>query len=1465
VFELPYREVSGRVKQGTLCWADRWTANTIVMCSDRFPREETAKLFFGVDWTPDKQDGQVRLNLRMLREGQEPRVVFQDNEDQTSRLLTGDDRQLINLVANAESPSSESDVVLDIVIDDDVQASVPLSVGPIAYQVNIQLVAEETEEDAQTEEAEAEEEGEPALPLVVPEQTTQIRAVVEPLTPGTIRWLSVMPETLEINGNSEGEIVEVIPHTRHVDHTNARVLLALFTPERAEGAEGGDEEGSTPTAPSVMAVQQFNLAEHLVYRGRVVDAIGEPIARATISVLTRGGRSIVDTTTNAEGRFELRMPFYQEFDLVLIMDQTRREIRVSAQQAQMLQPHDLGDLLLRIPVALSGTVGHGGANNPVDLRRLQSRLQYLGRLTQADVTAEPINISAAGPINAATVPRLMTTLYKFFTARLGSKLTDLQPAAFALNMLNEHPLFSLAYIRPVNPVGEVPGAVAGLVINTPAEVREVQERLYQLNLLTEAQYLAERVNPAAAAPINIITMLQTVDAIRGFQTSAVFGSLKCLVPDRSCMTLLNDPYQFGKMSISLEGSVGTNGENRPADVLAVQERLLELEIFSQADYNREQVAIPDPATTPHPDPVVETDITGTIAAIRRFRETILGVNAPADGRVDLTDPTLERLNYPLRMDLTGEVGELRDHAEPNRASDVRAIQDRLHLLRILSDAGYNNEKVNPARYLVTDTSTITQTIAAIRTYRRRLFGEDETTESQIVIISPGERPPQISLTAGIGTGQNNHRRDVRPIQDRLYALGFLVQADYDREKVEIDEEETDSGAGQVNDAALNSTIAAIVQIKEHVLRLPAATVIEDWTAHGIIELDDITHKLLNDPLFFGREEICLEGSVGKLGWNHPRDCRAIQDRLQEIGIITQAHYEAERVDPEGHEPIAEAVLIQTIAAIVRFRQEFLNVIAPAVGRIEAFHATLIRMNNPIFSITSQIDLTDSVGTGGSNLPPDVRVVQERLRDIGFLEQTHFRTEAVDPAGGAAVPDANIPQTIAAINAWSSVLMRAHAVAQIVPLGIIIGKLNNLVLPLPENINITSSVGNRVHAVNQESDVRVVQDRLHDLGLLSASDYLQERAPAGGAANINRATIPQTIQAIHYFQRTASGGTDDTVDPGGHTERVLRDPTFSTPTMTNPHTDYRNAGPAMPAFAHAVQQIILAIETHEAGGSTGEVPATLRNGSQTPASFGKAQMIGSTGFETLDNNPGFADFYDLGAAERAVLQGVINNTLARYNAIYNTEVPAAVTEAQLNINTQVYIAANLNNFHADTGLGELDIINMFRTAQLRRQCRDHIDAQAVPPGTAPGDAAAVRRAAAVADIGVFLADPDVAANVAALNMRQGDVRAFLRRAIDAEHRAGFLTRALYYSRYGQIFHNALTDDSGFKLGRFLIRDNYNRVTAAEAAAGAALTAQQRAQITARTHNSGPAGLGGFVAAPGTAVNNYVNRVMVHWVP
>ena len=1449
---MAYRQSSANVKQGTLCFADRWVANTTLMCSDRLPGNQTAKMFIGVDWVPDRQDGQIQLKLRMLREGQELRIVFPDATDHSTYVVSGDEAQLVNLASTSDSPSGEADVALDVMVDDDVKTTVPLSVGQQPYQVRIELIEEDTEEAGHTGEPSAEETEDSALPALVAEQSMRVRAVVEPATAGTIRWLSVMPETLEIVGETQGESVEIKAHLRYVDYPNARTLLALFTPEGAgDQTESEEPQAASPSSPGVMALQQFALAQYLVYRGRIVDSIGVPLNGATVQAQKRGGLSIGQCTADEHGNFELRIPYYRELVIVASQQASRTRRYLKPQRSDMRRPQNLNDIQIRLPVNIGATVGLSGSNNPADLRRVQDRLYYLGRLTNADVTAEAINIASTTAIDAATVPRLMTALQEFYRARFGCLIAELQTGGMALAALNEHPLFPLAHIQLANPVGDVPGAVAGLATNTPAEVRKVQERLFQLQLLTETEYLNERVSTTAPAPIDPLHISVSLAALRRLQTSMALGSLKCVVQERSGWKRLNDPYQLAKTSIRLSGSVGSGGENRPADVRAVQERLLELNLLRQADFDSELVAVPDPATTPHPDPIADSALPLTIAAITRLRETLLGHAASAEGRVDLPDPAVARLNHPPRVDLFGVVGEVSDRPELNRGRDVRALQDRLYLLGFLTETAYNTEKVNPTRHLISDTATLSQTLAAIRTYRRRLLGETPETENEHVVIEDGDQPATITLGGVVGAGQANHYRDVRPLQDRLFALRLLSQADYDREKVEVSEQNAEQG---VSDSALSSTFAAISQFKERVLKLPPAMPDEAWTAHGVVETNDVTCQFLSNPLFFGREPLSLQDSVGKLGWNRATDCRALQDRLYEYKVITQAHYEAERVDSAERELINDSVLTQTMAAITRFKHKFLNTNPQAVGRVEAYSQTYLRMNSPFFTVTSTIDIDGEVGAGAANSAANVRKIQERLRDLGFLSQENYRREAISAVAGP-VADASIPQTISSIDSWSDLILRAPSVFK--PFDISLRKLNNPMLPLPITLNITGAVGNRA-GVNQQANVRRVQDRLLDLGLLSTSEYLQERAPAGGATNINQATIPFTLAAIDWFQHTASGGTDGVIDPGGNTERFLEDPTYATPTTTNPHTDYRSAGPVMPPFPHAVQKIILAIEAHEAGGSSGEVPAILHNGSQTPASLGKAQVIGPTGYDTLNGNPAFAAFYDLGAAELAVLHNIIDQTADYYDDIYTVEVPAVVTEAQLVLNMQAYIPTHLAAFHSTTGLGEDDIENMFRTAQFRRQVRDFIDSQT-------GANESAKRAAAVTNVADLFLDADVAANTTALHIHQSDARAFLRRLIDNEHRAGFITRALLFSPFGQVFRNALTDDSGFKIGRFVIRDNYNRVTSQESATGVALTALQRAQITARIHNSGPSGLAGFVASPATAVNSYVTNVMAHWTP
>lgn len=1180
--------------------------------------------------------------------------------------------------------------------------------------------------------------------------------------------------------------------------------------------------------------------------GRLLDTIGLPVSGTAVVARNRTGAPIARDTSRADGRFELAGTFPNAYDLVV--DPSGKEVRLPQQAPQM---PDLGDLRVRRPVALTGTVGDGGTNAPVDVRRVQDRLHYLGRLTDADVAAEAIDLSSPNPIPSTAIPRLVTAIYACTHAAMGTRQPLIQPNDATLAMLNADPPFPLTQLALNAPVGELQ-TNAAVVMNAPADVRRVQDRLFQCGLLNERDYLATRVNPTTAPnPVPLGQLTATVQAIRQFEADIVGGSLRAIVPTRVNAQLLNDPPWWGRLSLSLGGSVGQDGDNRPSDVRQVQERLHELGLLADGGYLQELIDLPQPDAPPTPIDVAA--IPQTVAAISRFRESRLGVAAPAQGRVDLLDPAVVRLNTPAQINILG-IGEDGAAQVHNRPIDVRAVQERLQLLGLLSNDNFLAERVNPAAVQRVASATIPHTLDAIGMYRTNLsVGQPGDNQPAPRNLLQSDKPTSLTLTGAVGPGQANARPNVRAVQDRLHGLRFLTAADYQHERVDP------AGSGPVAETNLASTFAALSQLRQQVLRVPAATAGQAWTAHAIVRQDDDTHHLLNDPLFFGRRPLDLTSSVGSGGWNIPADVRAVQDRLHELKLLDTATYTTEAVDPQRVGPVGDGTLAGTLGAIRTLQEQFLGAAAPASGRIEAVHPTLAALNNPLGAIRTRIDLSGSVGWNGANAPADVRAVQRRLRDLRFLPAAGYEMEK--QAIGAIEPVSSlvIPRTIAAIERWRYQTQGAPAHTPIEPLDASHRILERPSLPRPGLLAITAAVG-AGQAQNNRADVRLVQARLHQLGLLETSHYLAERAVAAGMGTIAANLIPHTIEAIRHFQRTASGGTDRIIGPNGPTARVMNDPTFSTRAHTNPHTDYEYAGRALPATwnpnaaIHAeIVAIIAAIEAHEAGPSTGEVPAILRNGSQTPASFGKAQLVVATGLSTLGNNEVHAGFY-LEPDHLPGLNRIAERTRTRYDAIFALVPAPGMADAALIQTIQNYTANHLMAFHQETGLGASDITNMFRTAQLRRQVRAHIDAQPGPENN--------RREAAANTVANLMAIPDVVLNATALGLSQNDVRRYVASAIDAEHRNGFITRALFFSNDGQFVKNALTDQSGLTIGRLLIHDTYNAVR--NQPGGAALTAQQRAQITARAHNSGAGGIPGWVANPASAVNNYVNQVMAHWV-
>jgi len=1151
--------------------------------------------------------------------------------------------------------------------------------------------------------------------------------------------------------------------------------------------------------------------------GRVLDPLSQPVADAAIVVFGLNGEELARTTTDAEGRFRAHMAsqILGTIDCIVVVVNAGGVEQHHYIDAPV--PRDLPDFNMRPPIVLQGSVGDGGNNRPIDVRRVQERLQYYGRLTAADVQAEPIDITRTNPIPTANIPRLIAALYGHLRTGFGRRLGSLRPNDPTLAFFNSDPLFPPTQIALNGPVGELPGGNVPPANIRLDDTRRVQDRLAQLGVLKMADRQAEIAIPPGNVAVAAVPL--TVSAIKAFDLVAAGGSLHAVTPGGPTLAALNDPCLYGRPPLVLQDSVGTGGVNRPADVRKVQLRLREMNLLTPADLAAELVPPVDPHAPP-PDPVPEANLARTRTAILALRALI--EPAPV-ALIETVDPALGRLNQPPRISLRSDVGS---GSAANLPSDVRLLQERLNLLRLLADPDFAAEKVNPARVARTDPVSIPRTLAAQQVLTQAL--------------AQGSMP---SLSGEVGAGRPNLPADVRAVQDRLHVLAFLADADYQQERVDP------HAAQPPADAALVHTFAAISALRQRVLSLPAAGA-DPWSAVALVAPGDTTDRLLHDPLRQGRIPLEIRGSVGEGGWNWAPDVKAVQDRLHELKLLSDANYATESAQAVGFLRVAEADLTATVAAIKVLREAFLAEAAPAAARIEPLHPSLRALINPLLvagspacsGLQKTLDLSAAVGPAQLNARDDVAAVQDRLHAMRVLSEQDFVTESQRlPAGRVA--DNLIPATLAAIGVWRGpILGEAAPNRTFVPLDAGIRTLGWPLLPFQAVINLPHSVGRRTGppappnpADNVRAEVRLVQDRLHILGFLSTSDYLAERASANDP--VPDVDIPQTLQAISRFQGAVAGGTDGRVDPRGITRRALQDPTYATPTLLNPHSDDTQSGPAIPGwpFPAALDRIIFAIKRVESQRSTGEVPARLRNGSQTPASFGEIQLIGGTAVTTLAGHAALQAFYDLGAAVVPLTQranAMDAAVIAMFNLVPALAAPPAPVPAMNLAAVVAQFTANQRNFRRDTGLGPEDVVLLARTAFFRRHIFYFHQLLAPPPagGGPPPNLGAI--------LNQMLAHPIAGPNIVALHLESEDVRTYLRDTANlGENRAGFITRSLFYSQFSQLIRNMMTDHGGLQVGRMNVQDEFNAINAVPAAAG--LAPQQIADCVAARHNHGTA--------------------------
>ncbi len=711
---------------------------------------------------------------------------------------------------------------------------------------------------------------------------------------------------------------------------------------------------------------------------------------------------------------------------------------------------------------------------------------------------------------------------------------------------------------------------------------------------------------------------------------------------------------------------------------------------------------------------------------------------------------------------------------------------------------------------------------------------------------------QAPINGTVGLDGNNAPGDIRAVQQRLVELGYLTPQEFVAERPAAQPVQGGQAPAPVDIATIPRTMNAIRRFSQAAFGRPTL----------IITPAQASLTFLNAPLPQPLGRINIAADVGRGGTNNVADVRAVQQRLRAINLLSQAHFQAELVAANAAN-VNENAIQNTIQAIARLHRDLAGSNLWIIRRDSREEEIL---NNPPRFRTQALEFSNSVGQAQHNAPADVRLLQDRLLNLTYLTQAHFDAEAIDPANPAnpaQIPDNQIQQTITALISFQ-VSRGLNGNGQLIP-----GSETHRMLIRPSlptvragNLNATVGVGGGGRAnINQAADVRMVQDRLHELGFLSTTDFLAERADPAAGGNIGVAQLARTIDAIRNFQGLVVGRVDGNIDPGGMSLRILNDPTYGTLTTFNPEANNPQAGIAFGgAGGQALNRIIQAVEQAEAGNRTGEVPAALINAAGVPASFGVGQMIGGTALGVLRNpaNNQLRDQYGLDMATLNTINDRATETRNRYNAIYGLVGAGGVTEANLQALYNAYIAANGAQFHMDTGLFDQDIINMFRIAQIRRR----IIAHPVPHGRQP-DTTVVDLADVNPAVIALLANTHFLASYNALGFNRSSLRAYVRRTASmGENRAGFITKAIFSHPDSQSIRNAMTDASGAAIGRTLIQQNYNDANAV-VPAGQANRDRVVAAVAAILHNRGGNAQNRFNNLAVTLADNYVVRVLGIW--
>lgn len=723
-------------------------------------------------------------------------------------------------------------------------------------------------------------------------------------------------------------------------------------------------------------------------------------------------------------------------------------------------------------------------------------------------------------------------------------------------------------------------------------------------------------------------------------------------------------------------------------------------------------------------------------------------------------------------------------------------------------------------------------------------------DQQPVNQTPGQQPAQQQTTAtppvttnvaiqqSVGAGGANMPADVLQVQNRLVTLGYLSAANFQAEQA------NPATPTAIADTALRQTIVAISKYFQATFGRPGM----------LLQPNQASSTFLNNQPAQALGSVTITGNVGRGATNNAADVRVVQQRLAAIGFLSADNLTAEAVAATATGVVADASLAQTIAAIRSFNTQ---IAGSSLHIIRVGGRELDLLNNPPAFRAGTVSITNSVGTGQQNNPADVTAVQTRLVALGFLTAAQQTAEAPAAGATARVADAALAQTIASLTQFQTA-MGLTANGQVVPGSDTHRQLLNPALHEKSSITLNASVGDA--GGNRPADVRLVQDRLQSIGLLSTGDYMSERVDSTLTTPVNVTTIPLTMAALDNFLRTAVGVTTRLINPGSRELRLLNDPSYGTNTNVNLEANNAAAGFNFVSADAALNRIIAGIETVEAGRFTGEIGAVLTNGAGTAASFGKGQVIGTTALDTLSraNNADLRNHYGLTQNMLTEMTDRSTRTNERYDAIYALVPAGGSAPGALQTAITNYTTTNGQAFVQQTGLGTDDIARMFHTANMRRR---------ILAVNVPRDADSTlfqgTNAQLEAHVTTLMGDNNFTNSTNFLGITRDSVKTYFKRtAFMGENRAAFRTKAIFNHPEGQRVRNAMTDNNGTAIGRIFLRDQYNATTPVVPNTDPN-RARNIAAIVAIMHNSGGTPAGRYAQMNTVLANPYVQSFLAVW--